>query len=169
MDATRMQQEFSGDSSRPERGSSSSSMKSSDARIIGYVELAIGAAVSAIAIYAMEQLRPDAVRTIASALSSIAASMIGFVVAAVAIVWSARDKTLLANMQKTGHYHDLVDELCYSVVLYLISMVVSVAALFLTDAWVFAITAIALGSGIFGTVLFISSGYKFYLVLHYLD
>lgn len=133
-----------------------------------YAKFILAALVAALACYALTELDANAMRTLAATLASIAATMVGFVLAAVSILWSSRDRTLISNMQKTGHYTELVNELYQSVIFFVGSLIFCLIVLFLPDAAVFIPTAIGTVLFVFGGSLFISSGRKFCLVLHYL-
>src|SRR4051812_44648340 len=97
---------------------------------VSFVAVVFAAYVSWLGIAAIGY---DPVRTIAGTLASIAATMVGFVVAAASILLSVGRSTLVSNMRKTGHYDVLVTEFVRTVVIFLLSMMILIVALFLPD------------------------------------
>jgi hypothetical protein len=72
-------------------------------------------------------------------------------------------------MRKTGHYDVLVTEFVRTVVIFLLSMMILIVALFLPDRLVKVTTLIGTILFVIGSILFVSSGWKFWRVVEFLD
>lgn len=68
-------------------------------------------------------------------VAQIAATMMGFLIAALAILASIAGTRLLRNLQRTGHYAILLSRLFISAACFFLLLVVSGAALFLTTGF----------------------------------
>lgn len=66
----------------------------------------------------------------AAAVAGVAGTMLGFMIAALAILASIAGMRLLRNMQRTGHYHVLLGRLFITSVFFALLLVTSLAALF---------------------------------------
>lgn len=120
--------------------------------------LAIGLAVAAG--WACTRLDLADQRTAAATSASIAATMLGFILAVVSILLAMNDRVLIQNMRKTGHFEILVTEFANSALVFTVSLLASLAAILLpaqTLVW-----PAAIGVGFFGagTVLFLFAARK---------
>lgn len=68
---------------------------------------------------ALPPYMPSDVFAVAGAISSIAATMLGFMLAALAILASISDTHLVSTMRRTGHYADLLNTLLAGCAIYL--------------------------------------------------
>lgn len=62
-------------------------------------------------------------------VAGVCATLLGFLIASVAIITALVEKTLIANMKKTGHYKVLMDEAFLTCALLLVTLAISTAAL----------------------------------------
>ncbi len=94
--------------------------------------VALAAAVSSWWLMANNCLTDDLMRGAASAYTSVGVTMFGFMLAMLAILVSVSDRRLLRNMNKTGHLQRLLANVYWTGGYFGVSMIVSLAALFLT-------------------------------------
>lgn len=73
--------------------------------------------------------------TIAATLAAIGATMMGFLLAALAVLASIAGTRLLRNMQRTGHYQVLLSRLLLSALFFFLLMVASIAAMLLVRSY----------------------------------
>lgn len=97
-------------------------------------------------------------------VASIAVTMLGFMLAALAVLASINHTQLIAMMKKTGHYQELLGNLFVGCVLFLLCAVFGYALLFGAPAlnWLLAL-GLGLHAGALAAV--IDAGRKFWLVL----
>lgn len=94
----------------------------------------------------------------------VSASMMGFMLAALAILISIVDKPLVQNLQKSGHYKDLLNTLFIASVIFAAIFVLSSVVLIAPVAvphW----KTVLLGLLFSGTFVLLQTGWKFWLVL----
>lgn len=108
-------------------------------------------------------------RSIASTFAGIAGTLLGFMIAALSILTAVMDRRLVANLRKTGHYDRLLHELYMASAMYLVALVLSLVTLFLGPRAILYGTVLTVASMVSATVLFVSSGRKFALVMKYLQ
>lgn len=108
-------------------------------------------------------------RSFASAAASVAATLLGFLVAALSILTAVLNRRLVINMRKTGHYDGLVFELLHASVAYLATLVVSMITLIIRDVYICWTNIAVVGLLTYATFIFISAGRKFSLVVRFLQ
>lgn len=101
----------------------------------------------------------------ASAFAAIAATLLGFMIAALSILTSIVNQKLVRNMQKTGHYARLLSELYQTAACYALVMVVALFSIFLSTPYVIWGMTAAVFAMTFSTAMMISVGQKFWKVL----
>lgn len=100
----------------------------------------------------------------ASVLSQLSGTMLGFVLAALAILTTLGNTTLVANMQQTGHFAMLLKRMFGSVVAFGIVTVLGAVLLFapaLKIDWLYPL----IGAAIFAVILLADVCRKLWLVL----
>lgn len=102
--------------------------------------------------------------TIAATLAAIGATMMGFLLAALAVLASIAGTRLLRNMQRTGHYHVLLSRLLLSALFFLLLMLASVAAMLLVRSYP-PIWTIIISLLLASVVTLIDASQKFAMVL----
>lgn len=117
--------------------------------------------------------RPDlcdrsAVLGFAGPVASIAATMLGFMLTAFALLASISNTTLAARMKKTGHYEDLLQTILFGGLLFVAIAFFGFVLLFGAPPhpW---ILAILLGLHVAAVMSLVDIGHKFSLVLSNLD
>ena len=70
-------------------------------------------------------LKPEDLRNTAGVFAQIGSTMLGFMLAALAVVASISGSKLVQVMVKTGHYHDMLQEMFLSSVLFLVCTLMS--------------------------------------------
>lgn len=77
----------------------------------------------------------SAAASVASTLASVAATMLGFIIAALAILASIASMRLLRNMQRTGHYQNLLARLLICAAAFAALLCFSLGAMFSPVGW----------------------------------
>jgi hypothetical protein len=90
--------------------------------------------------------------------------MLGFLLAAMAILASISGTRLIRNMQKTGHFVVLLNRFFVNTIAFGISMVIAIAASML-NARIADGAVIASGLFVFSCLLLCDVGWRFWLVL----
>lgn len=106
---------------------------------------------------------PDA-KTGAGILSQLSGTMLGFVLAALAILTTLGNTTLVANMQRTGHFSMLLKRMFGSVVAFGLVTVAGAILLFVPSLeikWIYPL----IGTAIFSVILLADVCRKLWLVL----
>jgi len=109
---------------------------------------------------------PDqsAVLGFAGSVASIAATMLGFMLAALAVLASISNTTLVERMKKTGHYDDLLHTIFFGCTLFLAIALVGYSLLFGVPGSRWLLTFL-LGLHVAALVSLMDIGRKFHLVL----
>jgi hypothetical protein len=107
----------------------------------------------------------DYKRSTAGSIASIAATMLGFLIAALAILASIAGQRLVRNMQRTGHYTKLLKLFFWSATAYLVTLIVATSALVLPPATVPALFIATCSTFVFSGLMLFDIGYRFWLVL----
>lgn len=105
----------------------------------------------------------------ASAFAGIAATLLGFMVAALSILTAIINQRLLRNMQKTGHYRILLNELYYTGASYALVMIAALFNIFLAAPYVTYGMIVTVSVMTFSTMMMISVGIKFWRLLSNLN
>ena len=103
--------------------------------------------------------------TIMSTISQIGATMMGFMLTALAILASISDRSLVKNMKVQGHYDDILNHLMIAALFYFSAFIVSLVVISFNVTminWEYFLLAILVGA-IVATVQII---YKLKMVLH---
>jgi hypothetical protein len=103
------------------------------------------------------------------AFASVSATLLGFLLAALAILRAAEGRTLVANMRKTGHSDTLLNEMFFAAVSCFIVLLTSLAGFFVAGKALIYVYAFVAGSATFMFVELWASGRKFYQVMINLD
>lgn len=112
---------------------------------------------------------PDALYRVAGAFAGVAGTLLGFMIAGLSILTAVIDRRTVVNLRKTGHYDNLLHEVYWVSSWFLVAMTASLMSLFLADRWLTGGVAVATGSMVFATLLFVSAGRKFALVMRLLQ
>ena len=104
-------------------------------------------------------------RGVASAYASVGVTMLGFMLAMLAVLVSVSDRKLLRNMNKTGHLKQLLKKVYWTGAYFGLSMICSLAALFLTATPLIYSVSIATGALVGALSLLFFVGRSFWRVL----
>lgn len=115
----------------------------------------------------LAKLNATDARTFLGLLAQVSATMLGFLLAALAILASISGQRLVRNMQKTGHYRVLLSRFFMDTVAYGIASLVSLLA-YLTNSHLPHGTLLAILCFLFASLLLIDVGWRFWLVLAHL-
>ncbi len=103
-------------------------------------------------------------RTFLGLIAQISATMLGFLLAALAILASISGHRLVRNMQKTGHFKVLLEKLFFNVVTYGLATGLSLIA-YLTKTSLGAMSLVAILAFFYASFVLIDVGWRFWLVL----
>lgn len=115
----------------------------------------------------LQQLSPADLRTAAGVISQIGSTMLGFVLASLAILATLVNTRLVRNMQRTGHYRVLLRRMFGSVSAFGLLTLAGLIFLFLPTVhipYVYPFIALI----IFSVLLLLDVLLKFWTVLHHL-
>lgn len=115
----------------------------------------------------LENLTSADLNNVAAVVAQIAATMLGFVLAALAVLTTIADTRLVRNMKKTGHYHVLVLRLQGTVAAFGIVCVVGIALLFVPGRHLL-FRYVLVAAIIFSALLLFDAIRKFWIVLYHL-
>jgi len=102
-------------------------------------------------------------------LTTISATLAGFSVTALSILFAISDRKLMRNMQKTGHAHHILHLLFVVSGLFLLTLLLSMSGYLLDNNAADIITSASIALFVVSIVIFASAGRKFYSILVILD
>lgn len=112
---------------------------------------------------------PDAASLLAvgSTVASVGATMLGFMLASLAVLASINHTHLVIMMRKTGHYADLLATILYACIVFFLCTIVGFVLVFgyVPEAW---FRAVAVALHVAAAASLIDVGRKFWLVLGHL-
>lgn len=132
-------------------------------RIVIRLLLATGGGISAW--HMISAMEKNAIHDIAISFSTTAGTLLGFTITALSILVAVSDRRLVSNLIATGHYNRLWRELYFTSIGYLIALCLSIVCLFLRAENLDIGVSFAAAAMTFSTILLISAGHKFYLVM----
>ncbi|MHA3059478.1 hypothetical protein ACX1N5_00625 [Acinetobacter sp. ANC 4636] len=102
---------------------------------------------------------------LAKQISSIAGVILGFVLAAISILTAVMDKTLIANMVRTGHFQNFVKQAFYGCTWLMILIAVSLASLVVPEGYLKWALAVMIGVTIYTTIELFITAKRFYNII----
>ena len=111
----------------------------------------------------------NVLRTVAGTYASVAVTMLGFMLAMLAILVSVADRKLIRNMNKTGHFTLLLKRIYWAAGYYGATMLLSMTSLFLAGASLHIAGAVCSGLMVGATASLIHAMRKLWLVLTLLN
>lgn len=112
-------------------------------------------------------LSPDDLRGAAGTVAQIASTMLGFMIAALAILATITNTVLVRNMQKTGHFLFLLRRMYLAAIAYAVTMLVALVGVIASSIPVWAVLAVVFLVAL-STALLVEFGYRFWMVLSHL-
>lgn len=106
-------------------------------------------------------------REAASAVAQIAATMLGFMIAALSILATITNTVLVQNMQKTGHFRVLLSRMYVAAVSFAITMLFGLVGVITNNIQQWAVLVMVFLVA-WSTLLLIDFGYRFWMVLTHL-
>lgn len=110
-------------------------------------------------------LTDELLRGAASAYASVGVTMLGFMLAMLAVLVSVSDRRLLRNMNRTGHLRRLLEKVYWTGAYFGVSMVASLAGLFLSSQPLGYFMSFATGTLVGALYLLFFVGRSFWRVL----
>lgn len=104
-------------------------------------------------------------RVAAGALAQVAATMLGFIVAALSILTAVVNNRLMRNMQRTGHYRVLLREMFHCALAFGATAVCGLAGILLPEARLGYALLVAVFFMSYSACVFVVAGRKFWMVL----
>lgn len=112
----------------------------------------------------LSSINEDVAQSIAGTFTQVGASMLGFMLAAMAILATISDAHLVKVMKVQGHYADLLKTLFIGCLIYLLMTGIGVVLLFCPTSWWVA-KYLLVGVSISSLISLSDLGHKFWLVL----
>lgn len=103
------------------------------------------------------------------AFASVSATLLGFLLAALAVLRAAEGRTLAENMKKTGHSDVILRAMFFAAGSCFIVLLASLSGFFVTGKVLICVTAFVAGSSTFMFIELLVTGRKFYQVMINLD
>lgn len=108
-------------------------------------------------------------RTATGIIAQISATMLGFLIAALAIIASITSHRLVRNMQRTGHFRVLLRHIFWNSGAFGVSLILSLACIFYKGNAFYWLALAALLGVMYSIMLLVDVSYRFWLVLGNLD
>jgi len=125
------------------------------------LEVILATEVGGVLWLASPSLKDDRIVSVLSAIAAASGTLLGFLITAVTLLTAVMDRTLVANMRKTGHYQRLVRETFQSCGVLLATLVASVAAMFMSDAGLFITFCVVIGLATLSVLQMVETGVRF--------
>lgn len=112
---------------------------------------------------------PEVLYRVSGAFAGVGGTLLGFMIAGLSILTAVIDRRAVVNLRKTGHYDVLLHEVYWTSAWYLVTTIISLLSLFLVGEWLVYGVSAATAAMVFATLLFVSAGRKFALVMKVLQ
>lgn len=106
---------------------------------------------------------------VATTLSGLSGTLLGFLVAALSVLVAVSDKPLIRNMRKTGHFTVLLKNLFGAAVAFLLTLIFAGASLFLELPLLHFATIITTVLLVNALYFFVIAGRRFYKVMMFVS
>jgi protein-S-isoprenylcysteine O-methyltransferase Ste14 len=106
-------------------------------------------------------LKDERMIAVLSALAAASGTLLGFLITALTLLAAVMDRTLVANMRRTGHYQRLIRGTFLSCVVLLTTLVASVTSMFISSHPLHIAFSIAVGLAILAVMQLLESGTRF--------
>ena len=127
----------------------------------------LAVAVAVLSVWQTLGIDSESQKLLAATLAAIAATMIGFVLAAASIIWTAGKTQLVKMMRQTGHYSVLIADFRRTTWIYIGACLVGLAAIF-TQESILRYTTIACELlFVWGSWSFVRATLRFFLFLEF--
>ncbi|WP_248915844.1 hypothetical protein [Pseudomonas moorei] len=126
---------------------------------------AIAVCVTALFLYYGAGFKDEKLQSIAGVIAGVAGTLLGFLITAVALLTAVMDRTLIANMRKTGHYQRLVEDTFTTCTLLLGVVVASIFSLFFESERLHCAFAILVLLCMLGLLYVFEAGRRFSVVI----
>jgi hypothetical protein len=110
-------------------------------------------------------LDDNAIRSASSVAAQVSATLLGFLIAALAILVSVTGSQLIKNMQQTGHYRVLLKKIFIVSVWYALSLVVGCWAVIAPAQFLYVSAFLCLGVFLASVLMLGDIGWRFWMVL----
>ena len=102
---------------------------------------------------------------LAKQISSIAGVILGFVLAAISILTAVMDKTLIANMMRTGHFQNFVKQAFYGCGCLMVLIAVSLASLVAPEKYLKYALAVMIFVTTYTVIELVTTARRFYNII----
>lgn len=135
-----------------------------------FVELAVGVVCALVAYWKFGFFATDeSAYRVVQAFAGVSGTLLGFLIAGLSILTAVIDRRAVINLRRTGHYDGMLHEVYWASAWYLVSLILSLICLFFAGQWLIYGMSITTGTMVFATLLFVSAGRKFSLVMKLLQ
>ncbi|WP_233405863.1 hypothetical protein [Enterobacter roggenkampii] len=110
-------------------------------------------------------LDDSAIRSASSVAAQVSATLLGFLIAALAILASVTGSRLIRNMQESGHYRVLLKKIFIVSVWYALSLIVGCWAVISPIQFLYVSAFICLGTFLASVLMLGDIGWRFWMVL----
>lgn len=106
-----------------------------------------------------------AIRSASSVAAQVSATLLGFLIAALAILASVTGSQLIKNMQKSGHYRVLLKKIFIVSVWYALSLIIGCWTVIAPVQFLYVSAFLCLGAFLASVLMLGDIGWRFWLVL----
>ncbi len=110
-------------------------------------------------------LEDSAIRSAASVAAQVSATLLGFLIAGLAILASVTGNQLLKNMQESGHYAELLRKIFTIAVWYAVSLVIGCWTVIAPMQFLYESAFLCLGVFLAAVLMLGDIGWRFWIVL----
>lgn len=129
------------------------------------LSLLIGCGIGFLYWFKLPHMPVAAIPNFMTTLSSVFATLLGFIITAIALLASLLDKPLLKNMQKTGHYKRLMTDAFYTCLVLLVLVLTCLIGLMLQSKHQEIIAAILIGLVVISMLCLLQTGRRLFNII----
>lgn len=103
--------------------------------------IVISTLVAVVFVYCSETHKVEDLHSVAGVIAGVSGTLLGFLITSMALITAIMDRTLIANMRRTGHYQRLIADTFTTCAVLLGTVVFCIMSLFFSNpvyTWVFA-------------------------------
>ena len=129
------------------------------------LSLLIGCGIGFLYWFKLPHMPVAAIPNFMTTLSSVFATLLGFIITAIALLASLLDKPLLKNMQKTGHYKRLMTDAFYTCLVLLVLVLTCWIGLMLQSKHQEIVAAILIGLVVMSMLCLLQTGRRLFNII----
>lgn len=129
------------------------------------LRLLIGCGIGFFYWFKVPHMPVAAIPNLMTTLSSVFATLLGFIITAIALLASLLDKPLLKNMQKTGHYRCLMTDAFVTCLVLLVLVLTCLIGLMLQSRHQEVVVAILIGLIVISVLYLLQTGRRLFNII----